>query len=121
MEIDAVSVDGNVNEMVSDDNDNENKPVITNPLFDIVAIKKPADQTEQKRQPSLNKEVTATAQLTGPAKKGADDFLFDAELESKAMSAANAISWDEEEDPDEVLAGGASVNLSNNKNFWDAG
>ena len=209
--VDAVSVDGNVDKMVSDDD--ENKLIITNPMFDIVAIDKPANSPAEKPQspfkqgvitqevvdklleddepetsqsivdellesPSskevtasvpnipiaeirdvpaaeksdvsitddsnvtdaknrivsvdeksdagklpesvFGKEVTADAQPPDVAKKISDDFLFDADLETKAMRAVDAISWDEEEDPDDVWMPGSNTNSSNNKNFWDA-
>ena len=50
---------------------------------------------------------------------GFDEVLFDAYLESKAMRVVDAISWDEEEDTEEVWKPGSGVNLSNNKNFWE--
>jgi hypothetical protein len=55
----------------------------------------------------------------GAAKSVADDVLFDADLESKAMRAANAINWDEEEDPDEIWSGGSNVNSGSSKGFWE--
>ncbi|MBW8034992.1 MAG: cell division protein FtsW, partial [Planctomycetes bacterium] len=119
IQIDAVSVAGNVNAMVSDDHKIENKPAVTNPLFEINVVDKPANQTRKNPQPLPRKEVTASSQLPDTAEKAAGDFLFDAELESKALRAANAISWDEEEDPDEIWMGGSSVNSSSNKNFWE--
>jgi len=123
VQIDAVSVADNAGAMVLDDDKIENKPVITNPLFEIIAVDKSENQTENQTeknpQPPAKQEVTASSQLPDDIEKAADDFLFDADLESKALRAANAISWDEEEDPDEIWMGGSSVNSSSNKNFWE--
>ena len=109
-------------DIIENDPQVEDKPVIINPLFEIVAIDKPAitqNEVDELPQTPPSKEVTAVFQLPDVAENTADDFLFDAELESKALRTANAISWDEEEDPDDVWTGGSSVKSSNNKNFWE--
>ena len=86
---DVVSVPGNVEEIGSAADNDENADT----PFDIVTV--------------------------GATKSVADDVLFDADLESKAMRAANAITWDEEEDPDEVWTPGSNVNSSSSKSFWE--